>query len=212
MAQGAKYLNLKKKIAEFATTSKHPTVLALKEQFETEGQGVIDKVSWDDHWQTLQKDAEWSDEVMVQMTAYFLDHDIQLVLTTGVLEQPFKTIQGNIDHMNLDCTMNTLWIGFNNSLHFQSLLLAEEVQQSPEEDSSMKSSQTEDKLRASATTKKCQDQSKIQGQNNQQGFTVELSNSDGLNITISSTDSTSSFALTDQQQVISISVMKTNKH
>ena len=90
---------------------------------------MIDKVSWDDHWETLQKDAEWSDEVMVQMTAYFLNHDIQLVLTTGVLEQPFKTIRGNIDHMNLDCTVNPLWIGFNNSMHYQSLLLAEEEEQ-----------------------------------------------------------------------------------
>ena len=96
-ARGAKYLNLKKKIADFATSSKHPTVLALKEEFETKGQGVIDKVSWDDHWETLQKDTEWSDEVMVQMTAYFLGHDIQLVLKTGLPEAPFKTVHGNLD-------------------------------------------------------------------------------------------------------------------
>ena len=126
-----KYLSLKKKIAEFATTFEHPTVLALKEEFETKGQGLVDNVSWEDHWETLQKDAEWSDEVMVQMTAYFLGCDIHLVLTTGVPEQPFKTILGNVDRMNFACTGTPLWIGFNNSLHFQSLLPKEVVQQAP---------------------------------------------------------------------------------
>ena len=128
--KGPKYLNLKKKIAEFANTSKHPTVLALREEFEDEGQGLIEGVSWEDHWKKLQKDREWSDEVMVQMTAYFLGHDIQLVLTTGVPEEPFRTFQGNLDKKNLDCAGNPLWIGFNNGMHYQSLLLlAEEVQQ-----------------------------------------------------------------------------------
>ena len=127
--KGPKYLSLKKKIGEFAITSKHPTVLALREEFQNEGQGLIDGVSWEDHWKTLQKDREWSDEVMVQMTAYFLGHDIQLVLTTGLPEEPFKTFHGNLDKKNLDCAGSPLWIGFNNGMHYQSLLLkAEEVQ------------------------------------------------------------------------------------
>ena len=39
-ARGKNYLNLKKSIARFATTTKHPTILALKEEFESEGQVV----------------------------------------------------------------------------------------------------------------------------------------------------------------------------
>ena len=38
---------------------------------------------------------------MVQMTSYFLGHNIQLVLTTGLLEDPFKTFQANFDRENL---------------------------------------------------------------------------------------------------------------
>ena len=200
-APGAKYLSLKKKIAEFATTFEHPTVLALKEEFETKGQGLVDNVSWEDHWETLQKDAEWSDEVMVQMTAYFLDHDIQLVLTTGKSEKPFKTIHGNLDRMNFACTGTPLWIGFNNSLHFQSLLPKEVVQQSSEEatkkqeeDFLRKGIKAEEILRASSTTKQDQGQSKIQCNGHQTGFKVKLSHS--------SQDITSSFAQCDKHQVI----------
>ena len=64
---------------------------------------MIDGVTWEDHWKTLQKDKEWSDEVMVQMTAYFLGHNIQLVRTIGLPEEPFKTFHGNLGKKNLDC-------------------------------------------------------------------------------------------------------------
>ena len=60
--KGPKYLSLKKKIGEFAITSKHPTVLALKEEFQTEGQGWIDEVSW--------ATSRWKDSLMNRFSAW----------------------------------------------------------------------------------------------------------------------------------------------
>ena len=49
---------MKSDVAEFATTSSHPTVIEAKSRFEAEGQGKIDKISWDNHLKTLKKDKE----------------------------------------------------------------------------------------------------------------------------------------------------------
>ena len=82
----------------------------------------MDNVSWEDHWKSLKKDKEWSDEVMVQATAWFTEIDIQVVWTTGMAEEPFKTIGGNMDNRAKDCTGLPMWIGYKNSIHYQSLL------------------------------------------------------------------------------------------
>ena len=60
-----RYLTLKSKIAEFAITSQHPTITEAKESFQTEGQGMVEQVFWEDHWKVLEKDKEWSDGGMV---------------------------------------------------------------------------------------------------------------------------------------------------
>ena len=117
-----RYLKLKSDIAEFATTSSHPTILEAKSRFETEGQGKVDQISWDTHWKTLKKDKEWSDEVMVQATAWFVGVDIQIVYTTGTPDEPFKLVGGNIEERHKDCPGYPLWIGYINSIHYQSLL------------------------------------------------------------------------------------------
>jgi hypothetical protein len=69
VSKSNRYLVLKSKIAEFATTSEHPTITEAKESFQTKGQGMVDQVFWEDHWKVLGKDKEWSDENMVQATA-----------------------------------------------------------------------------------------------------------------------------------------------
>jgi hypothetical protein len=117
-----RYLALKKSIAEFATTSQHPTIRRAKERFENEGQGAIDGVTWENHWSQLARDREWSDGLMVQATAWFTGHDIQLVMTTGTPEEPFRIIRGNLDDAEKDCPGHPLWIGYHNSIHYQSLL------------------------------------------------------------------------------------------
>ena len=53
-----RHLVLKSRIAEFATTSRHPNILDIKETFRTEGQGQADNISWEDHWRSLKKDKE----------------------------------------------------------------------------------------------------------------------------------------------------------
>ena len=117
-----RYLVLKKSIAEFATTSQHPTIRRAKERFEKEGQGAIDGVTWESHWSQLARDREWSDGLMVQATAWFTGHDIQLVMTTGTPEEPFRIIRGNLEDAEKDCPGHPLWIGYHNSIHYQSLL------------------------------------------------------------------------------------------
>ena len=117
-----RHLKLKSYVAEFATTSSHPTVQEAKSRFETEGQGKVEKISWDNHWKTLKKDKEWSDEVMVQATAWFIGVDIQIVYTTGTPDEPFKLVGGNMEEQHKDCAGYPLWIGYKNNIHYQSLL------------------------------------------------------------------------------------------
>ena len=117
-----RHLVLKSRVSEFATTSKHPNILDIKETFETKGQGYIDNISWENHWNNLEKDKEWSDEIMVQATAWFTGMDIQVVMTTGMPEEPFITIGGNMDDRAKDCPGFPMWIGYKNNIHYQSLL------------------------------------------------------------------------------------------
>ena len=109
-------------LAEFATTSQHQTIRRAKERFENEGQGAIDRITWESHWRQLARDREWSDGLMVQATAWFTGHDIQLVMTTGTPEEPFRIIRGNLEDTEKDCPGHPLWIGYQNSIHYQSLL------------------------------------------------------------------------------------------
>ena len=51
-----RYLVLKSKIAEFATTSQHPNIKEAKDSFQIKGQGKVDNISWEDHWKVLEKD------------------------------------------------------------------------------------------------------------------------------------------------------------
>ena len=118
----SRYLALKSKIAEFAITSQHPTITEAKESFQTEGQGMVEQVFWEDHWNVLGKDKEWSDENMVQATAWFTGIDIHMVMSTGNLENPYHMIKGNLDDRDKDCAGLPMWIGYINSIHYQSLL------------------------------------------------------------------------------------------
>ena len=117
-----RYLTLKSKIAEFATTSQHPNIKQAKASFQTKGQGLVEQISWEDHWKVLKKDREWSDEVMVQATAWFTGIDIHLVMSTGTLNKPFNIMKGNLDDRDKDCPGLPMWIGYINSIHYQSLL------------------------------------------------------------------------------------------
>ena len=84
-----RYLVLKKSIAEFTITSQHPTIRRAKESFEKEGQGAADDVTWESHWMKLARDKEWSDGLMIQATAWFIGHDIQLVMTRTLQNNPW---------------------------------------------------------------------------------------------------------------------------
>ena len=130
-----RYLALKKSIAEFATTSQHPTIKRAKERFENDGQGAVDGVTWENHWRQLARDREWSDEVMVQATAWFTGHDIQIVMTTGTPDEPFRIFRGNLEDPEKDCPGYPLWIGYQNDIHYQSLLTTGEeiTYQQPEQ-------------------------------------------------------------------------------
>jgi len=149
-----RYLVLKKSIAEFATSSQHPTIIRVKESFENEGQGAVDGVTWESHCRKLARDREWSDELMVQATAWFIGHDIQLVMTTSTPEEPFRIFRGNLEETEKDCPGNPLWIGYHNSIHYQSLLPTDDevsYQQPEQEKQGDKTPKRKEKKQATKT-------------------------------------------------------------
>ena len=59
---------------------------------------------------------------MVQATAWFTEMDIQIVMTTGMPEEPFIMVGGNLDNRAKDCPGFPMWIGYKNTIQYQSLL------------------------------------------------------------------------------------------
>ena len=56
---------------------------------------------------------------MVQATAWFTGIDIQVVMTTGMPEEPFLTIGGNMEDRAKDCAGFPMWIGYKNNIYYQ---------------------------------------------------------------------------------------------
>ena len=114
------YMMLKKNVASFMKTSRHPVVKAYKREYQKVLQPVT-KESWEQYWLRMQQDTEWADAVYVQGTAWYLMHDIHIMPTTATAEAPFITFSGNRERRDLPCPGAALLLGYT-GLHYQSLL------------------------------------------------------------------------------------------
>ena len=128
------YKTLKKKVVNFIKNSKIALLGEMKQSYEAlQGEGGEDE-SWDNYWERMMIDKEWADAMFVQATAWYLNRDIWMLPEDGKDNQPWMTISGNWQSHAVPCPGVPLLLGYNNGLHYQSLLPFDEsrIQSQPQ--------------------------------------------------------------------------------
>ena len=126
------YKTLKKKVVNFIKGSKIALLVEMKQSYEAlQGEGGEDE-SWDNYWERMMIDKEWADAMFVQATAWYLNRDIWMLAEDAIDKQPWMTISGNWQSPNVPCPGVPLILGYNNGLHYQSLLPVEESWNQPQ--------------------------------------------------------------------------------
>ena len=75
----------------------------------------------------MRKDKEWADAVSVQGTAWYLNHDLLIIMSTATPDSPFITISGHWGYQDsAPCAGVPLLLGYVSGLHYQSLLPLDE--------------------------------------------------------------------------------------
>ena len=82
----------------------------------------IDGNDWHQYWKKMSQNYEWVDSTFVQGAAWYLNHDIIIVTTSGREEDPFIRISGNHFNTDIECNNTPLIVGCKSDVHYQSLL------------------------------------------------------------------------------------------
>ena len=99
----------------------HPRVIEMKREYEA-GAALADSISWEQFWKDMLVEGKWVDEAFVQVTAWFLYLDIQIISTSSNERNPFTLISGNLEDQNRSCPGPNLLLGAKTNVHYQSLL------------------------------------------------------------------------------------------
>ena len=112
---------LRRAVYTFMTKSRHITIQNYKKRYQ-EILARIDNKTWEEYWEVMIRNYVWVDYVFIQSAAWYLRHDIIIVMTTSPENRPFITISGKIIDENIPCPGIALTIGSKSSVHYQSLL------------------------------------------------------------------------------------------
>ena len=130
------YKDLKKKVVQFVKGTKIPLVLEMKREYENRQEELRrsgkESESWDKYWERMLKDKEWADAMFATATAWYLNRDIFVIPSTAVDVQPWIPFLGNWQGTQVPCPGVPLLLGYNNNLHYQSLLPTEESRSRPQ--------------------------------------------------------------------------------
>ena len=128
-------MDLRRNVRQFVLDNKdHPRILAMKENFEQK-QGQLAREGkptrgWLGYWKDMVKPGEWVDDTFVQVTAFFLGLPIFLVPTgSATYTRLYHPISSDFESSTVPSPEpSSLWIGYINDQHYQSLLLNDEDQ------------------------------------------------------------------------------------
>ena len=130
------YKDLKKNVVKFVKGSKIALVLEMKKEYENRQEELSrsgkESESWDKYWERMLKDKEWADAMFATATAWYLNRDIFVIPSTAVDVQPWIPFMGNWQSHEIPCPGVPLLLGYNNNLHYQSLLPTEESRSRPQ--------------------------------------------------------------------------------
>ena len=112
---------LRKKVTNLSLTSRNKSICNLKDQYD-EQYHTADNKSWTDYWIEMAKEGVWVNHLFVQVTAWYLGLDIQILTTSATPKCPFIYIYGDIKKPDESATGPSLLIGNYTNVHYQSLL------------------------------------------------------------------------------------------
>ena len=115
--------DLRIKVARFAKRSR----LAVVDEFKRRYYATYPEELWDEMWSRMEVNEEWADAITVQATAWFLHHDIHIVMASSTEEMPLTTFSGSWDQEGAPCDKTPLLLGYLNNTHYQSLLSEDEA-------------------------------------------------------------------------------------
>ena len=127
--------DLRLKVASFAKTSDLPVV----DRFKRVYYETYPPEFWDGFWNRMEQDEEWADGIVGQLTAWFLHHDIHIVMACGAE----KTFFGSREREEASHDKTTLLLGYLNNIHYQSLLPMEDADFPPPTSNPLTSSEIE---------------------------------------------------------------------
>ena len=81
-----------------------------------------DNTSWTDYWAEMGQEGTWVDSVFVQVTAWYIGIDIQILTTSAKPENPFILLTGNIDNTSISSSGPPILLGNYTNVHYQPLL------------------------------------------------------------------------------------------
>ena len=109
--------DLRLKISRFARNSRLPIIQSFKKLYKESHPSV----SWDAFWKRMAKDREWADAIVLQGAAWYLHHDIHVVMASATEKKPLCTFSGSWVTEGAPCDKTPLLLGYLNDLHYQSL-------------------------------------------------------------------------------------------
>ena len=70
----------------------------------------------------MSRNGEWVDQIFVQSTAWYLNHDILVMTPTNTKQDPYFKISGNLYEESIPCPGYALTLGCKTDSHYQSFL------------------------------------------------------------------------------------------
>ena len=122
--------DLRLKVARFAKESGLPVV----DRFKRVYYETYPPEFWDGFWNRMEQDEEWADGIVGQLTAWFLHHDIHIVMACGAEQTFFGREEASFDK-------TTILLGYLNNIHYQSLLPMEDADFPPPTSNPLSSSE-----------------------------------------------------------------------
>ena len=116
--------SLRTTIKEFAIRKAENTqqIKEYKENYEL----CHPEESWAELWQKLEQSGTWIDAHWIQLAAWYLMIDILIMAESATEEFPLITISGNYLNENTGSPGPNMLLGYNDGLHYQSLLPLDE--------------------------------------------------------------------------------------
>ena len=109
---------LREKVTHFSLTSRNRAICNLRNKYN-EQYHAADNISWTDYWNEMAKEGIWVNHLFVQVTAWYLNLDIQILTTSATPTCPFIYIYGDINKPDEPARGPPVLIGNYTNVHYQ---------------------------------------------------------------------------------------------